>query len=74
MKTSVAKFFTEKYPQINRVLQSVIGTRSVFEPSEIQSRSVIGKLLATEDDQRLIAFFINEFDLDVNSEPSISTT
>ena len=29
-------------------------------------RSVIGTLVATEDGQRLIAFFNDEFDLDMN--------
>ena len=40
----------------------------------IGKRSVIGTLFATEDGQRLISFFKDEFDLDMNSDPSISTT
>ena len=38
------------------------------------TRSVIGTLVATEVGQRVIAFVKNEFDLDMNSDPSISTT
>ena len=37
--------------------------------------SVIGTLVGTEDGQRLIlAFFKDEFHIDINSDPSISTT
>ena len=42
--------------------------------SNCKSRSVIGTLVATEDGKRLIEFFKDEFDLDMNSDPSISTT
>ena len=40
------------------------------------SRSVIGTFVATEEGQKFIAFFKYDFDLllDMNSDPSISTT
>ena len=36
--------------------------------------TVIAALVETEDGQRLIAFFKDEFDLDMNSDPFISMT
>ena len=42
--------------------------------SVIGTRSVIGTLVATEDGEWLVAFFQDEFDLDMNTDPSISTT
>ena len=36
--------------------------------------SIFTTLVATDDSQRLIAFFKDEFDLDMNSDPSFSTT
>ena len=39
-----------------------------------KSRSVIGTLVGTKDSQRLITFFKDKFDLDMNSDPSICTT
>ena len=56
VKKSLAKLFSEKCPQ--KALRSIIGTRSVVDT-----------LVATEDGQRLIAFFKDEFDLDMNSDP-----
>ena len=42
--------------------------------SVISTRPVIDTLVATKNDQRLITFFKDEFDLDMNTDPSISTT
>ena len=63
VNTFFARLFSAKCPQ--KSLRSVISTRPV-----------IGILFATEDGQTLIAFFKDEFDLqlDMNSVPSISTT
>ena len=49
-------------------------SRSVIGPGPIKSQSVIGTLVATKKGQRLVAFFKDEFDLDMNSDKSISTT
>ena len=38
------------------------------------SQSGIGTLVASKDGQRLIAFFEDEFDFDMISDPSIPTT
>ena len=40
----------------------------------IGTRSVIDTLVAVKDGQSVIEFFEKEFDLDMNSDPSISTT
>ena len=40
----------------------------------IGTRPVIGTLVATENGQRLIAFFKDEFDLYMHSDPFISTS
>ena len=77
MKTSLARLFSEKFPQ--KALRSVIGTQSIIGPFTLcldysKSRSVIGTLIATEDGQRLVALFKVEFELDMNSDPCIFTT
>ena len=80
---TVSNWYTvSNWARSNQVPASIRYTVSIIESFHLmqcldyfKSRSVIGTLVATENDQRLIVFFKDEFDLllDMNSDPSIFT-